>query len=81
MGGVGPRNFCNAILGFESQNGPPSQLRRYGATDFACRDSLRLGQPSAASAPTCLPRRSSAKPSEVWLAVRDDFRNWLVSAA
>jgi len=29
-----------------------------------CRDALRLGQPSAASAPTCLPRRSSAKPSE-----------------
>jgi len=30
-----PRNFCNAILGFESQNGPPSRLRRYGATAFA----------------------------------------------
>jgi len=32
-------------------------------------------QPARAFGPHSLPRRSSAKPSEVWLGVRDDFRN------
>ena len=49
-------------------------------TDFACRGSLGDGRRAGLTA-SGLPRRSSAKPSEVWLAALDDFRNWLIREA
>ena len=47
----------------------------FGETDFAWKETR--GQVGALRRPG----RSSAKPSEVWLGVRDDFRNWLIVAA
>ncbi len=40
---------------------------------------LRLGRRQLTQ--TCLPSRSSPKASEGWLAVRDDFRNWVMANA
>jgi hypothetical protein len=56
--------------------------RCFGATAFACQKFAvaRLTEPAEPKLPAY-----AAKPlrrgSEGWLAVRDDFRNWIVAAA
>ena len=47
-----------------------ARFASFGATDFAERRAL-----------ACLDEARAEGASEVWLGVRDDFRNWLVTAA
>ena len=81
--GNASRSFCNAISGFESQKGPPSRLRRYGATDFAYRELERSlagrqgfvhihDEPRASCDVTELGSQPCTRPkAECWLGGRD----------
>jgi len=69
--------------GFESGvGGPPTpRLRSFRATAGLRRDRLRLQGTRFGCRWTCLPGRSSVKPSEVWLGGRDSNPETLVQRA